>query len=91
MAHFAWNLEVNTCALRHALAWTPDPIPAVGQRRPPKPLEGCRQPEVAEKVGVPIENLKNLAVHPEGKQLVFDAATEEPRGEIWVLEDFLLR
>lgn len=36
-----------------------------------------------EKVGIPMENIKNLAVHPDGRQLVFDAATEEPTHEIW--------
>jgi len=42
-------------------------------------------------VGIPMEGIKNLAVHPDGKQLVFDAATEEPTREIWALENFLAR
>jgi hypothetical protein len=79
-------------APRHALTWTPDQrflllvrgddrslwkVPAAGGQ--------------AEKVGVPMENLKNLAVHPDGRQFVFDAATEEPTHEIWALENFLSR
>jgi len=42
-------------------------------------------------VGIPMESLENLAVHPDGRQFVFDAATEEPTREIWALENFLSR
>jgi Tol biopolymer transport system component len=83
--------EGSTGSLRHALTWTPDQrfllwvrgdgslwkVPAAGG-----------QPE---KVGIPMENIKNLAVHPDGRQFVFDAATEEPTREIWALENFLSR
>jgi len=79
----------DTGPLRQSLAWTPDQrfllwvrgnrslwrVPAAGGE--------------AEKVGIPMENLKNLAVHPDGRQFVFDAATEEPGHEIWALENFL--
>jgi hypothetical protein len=85
------NLELSTGPLRHALAWTSDQrfllwvrgdgslwkVPATGRQ--------------AEKVGIPMENIKNLLVHPDGSQFVFDAATEEPTREIWVLENFLSR
>jgi Tol biopolymer transport system component len=82
----------DTGTLRHALAWTPDQrflllvrgddrslwkVPAAGGQ--------------AEKMGIPMENIKNLAVHPDGRQFVFDAATEEPTREIWALENFLSR
>jgi Tol biopolymer transport system component len=83
--------EGSTGSLRHALTWTPDQrfllwvrgdgslwkVPAAGG-----------QPE---KVGIPMENIKNLAVHPDGRQFVFDAATEEPTREIWALDNFLAR
>jgi Tol biopolymer transport system component len=83
--------EGSTGSLRHALAWTPDQrfllwvrgdgslwkVPAAGGQ--------------AEKVGLPMENIKNLAVHPDGRQFVFDAATEEPTEEIWALENLLAR
>jgi hypothetical protein len=85
------NLELSTGPLRHSLAWTRDQrfllwvrgngslwkVPAAGGQ--------------AEKVGIPMENIKNLAVHPDGKQFVFDAATEEPTQEIWALENLLSR
>jgi hypothetical protein len=38
-----------------------------------------------------MEDLKNLAVHPDGRQFVFDAATEAPGHEIWALDNFLPR
>jgi Tol biopolymer transport system component len=81
----------NTGPLRQSLAWTRDQrfllwvrgngslwkVPALGGQ--------------AEKVGLPMVNIKNLAVHPDGRQFVFDAATEEPGHEIWALENFLPR
>jgi Tol biopolymer transport system component len=88
----AANLEQFTGALRHALAWTPDQRFLLWVRGDDRSLwkvsaAGGR----AEKVGIPMESLKNLAVHPDGRQLVFDAATEEPTNEIWALENFLSR
>jgi len=85
------NLELSTGPLRHSLAWTRDQrfllwvrgngslwkVPALGGQ--------------AERVDIPMENIKNLALHPDGRQLVFDAATEEPTREIWALENFLSR
>jgi hypothetical protein len=40
---------------------------------------------------MPMGDIKNLAVHPDGRQFVFDAQTEEPGHEIWALENFLPR
>jgi hypothetical protein len=86
------NSDQFTGALRHALAWTPDQRFLLWVRGDDRtlwkvPVAGGQ----AEKVGLPMESLKNLAVHPDGKQLVFDAATEEPMREIWALDSFLSR
>lgn len=79
----------DTGPLRQSLTWTPDQrflLWVRGNRTLWKvPAAGGQ----AEKVGIPMENLKNLAVHPDGRQFVFDAATEEPGHEIWALENFL--
>ena len=88
----AANSDQFTGALRHALAWTPDQrflLWVQGDDRSlwKVPVAGGQ----AEKVGIPMESPKNLAVHPDGRQLVFDAATEEPTREIWALENFLSR
>jgi hypothetical protein len=86
------SLEGGTGALRQGLAWTPDQRFLLWVRGDDRslwkvPVSGG-QPE---KVGIPMENIKNLAVHPDGRQLVFDAATEDPTHEIWALENFLPR
>jgi len=83
--------ELYSGAVRHALSWTPDQrfllwVRADGSLWKVPALGGQ-----AEKVGIPMENIKNLAVHPDGRQLVFDAATEEPTEEIWALENFFSR
>jgi Tol biopolymer transport system component len=88
----AANSEQFTGALRHALAWTPDQRSLLWVQGDDRslwkvPVAGGQ----AEKVGIPMQSLKNLAVHPDGRQLVFDAATEEPTREIWALENFLSR
>ena len=88
----AANSEQFTGAFRQALAWTPDQrflLWVQGDDRSlwKVPVAGGQ----AEKVGIPMQNIKNLAVHPDGRQLVFDAATEEPTQEIWALENFLSR
>ncbi|MGH9253548.1 MAG: hypothetical protein ACRD3C_03150 [Vicinamibacterales bacterium] len=85
------GLELWTGGLRHALAWTRDQrflLWVRGDKALWKVPAAGGQPE---KVGIPMENLKNLAVHPDGRQFVFDAATEEPGHEIWALENFLPR
>jgi len=81
-----------TGALRHALAWTPDQRFLLWVRGDDRSL--WKVPAAggeAGKVGIPMESIKNLAVHPDGRQLVFDAATEEPTEEIWALENFFSR
>jgi Tol biopolymer transport system component len=83
--------EGDTGALRQSLAWSRDQRFLLWVRADKSlwkvPATGGRP----EKVGIPMENLKNLAVHPDGRQLVFDAATEEPTEEIWALPNFLSR
>jgi Tol biopolymer transport system component len=82
---------MGTGQLRQALAWTPDQrfllfvqgdgalwkVPALGGK--------------AEKVGISMGFIKNPAVHPDGKQIVFDAAGEGGGGPggVWALENFL--
>jgi sugar lactone lactonase YvrE len=81
--------ELGTGALRQALAWTPDQryllwvqgddgalwkVPVLGGQ--------------ADKVGIPMEFIKNLAVHPDGKQIVFDAGSPGI-SEVWALENVL--
>ncbi|MGH9253546.1 MAG: LpqB family beta-propeller domain-containing protein [Vicinamibacterales bacterium] len=81
----------STGSLRQALAWTRDQrflLWVRGDKSLWKVPAAGGQPE---KVGIPMENIKNLAVHPDGRQLVFDAATGEPTEEIWALENFLPR
>jgi len=88
----AANSEQFTGALRHALAWTPDQRFLLWVRGDDRSL--WKVPAAggeAGKVGIPMESIKNLAVHPDGRQLVFDAATEEPTEEIWALENFFSR
>jgi hypothetical protein len=80
--------ELGTGWYRNSLAWTRDQrflLFARADKSLWKVPAAGGQPE---KVGIPIENLKNLAVHPDGRQLVFDAATEEPTEEILALENF---
>ncbi|MBI2185700.1 MAG: PD40 domain-containing protein [Acidobacteria bacterium] len=83
--------ELGTGWHRQALAWTRDQRFLLWVRGDKSlwkvPTAGGRP----EKVGIPMENIKNLAVHPDGRQFVFDAATEEPTEEIWALENFLSR
>jgi Tol biopolymer transport system component len=86
------SLELDAGAPRHALAWTPDQRFLLWVRGDDRSL--WKVPAAggqAEKVGLPMENIKNLAVHPDGRQFVFDAATEAPTREIWALENFLSR
>jgi hypothetical protein len=80
--------ELGTGWYRHSLAWTRDQrflLWVRGDKTLWKVAAAGGQPE---KVGIPMENIKNLAVHPDGRQLVFDAATEEPTEEILALENF---
>jgi Tol biopolymer transport system component len=83
--------ELGTTWHLHSLAWTRDQRFLLWAREDKHlwkvPVAGG-QPE---KVGIPMEGIKNLAVHPDGRQFVFDAATEEPTREIWALENFLAR
>jgi hypothetical protein len=83
------NSEQFTGALRHALAWTPDSRSLLWVRGDDRTLwkvpAAGGQPE---KVGIPMQNIKNLALHPDGRQLVFDAETEEPTEEILALKNF---
>jgi WD40 repeat protein len=83
--------ELGTTWHLHSLAWTRDQRFLLWAREDKHlwkvPVAGG-QPE---KVGIPMEGIKNLAVHPDGRQLVFDAATEEPTREIWALENVLSR
>jgi Tol biopolymer transport system component len=83
--------ELGTTWHLHSLAWTRDQRFLMWAREDKSlwrvPAAGG-QPE---KVGIPMEGIKNLAVHPDGRQLVFDAATEEPTHEVWALENFLAR
>jgi Tol biopolymer transport system component len=83
--------ELGTTWHLNSLAWTRDQRFLLWAREDKRlwkvPVAGG-QPE---KVGIPMEGIKNLAVHPDGRQLVFDAATEEPTREIWALENFLSR
>jgi len=89
--------EMGTGALRQALAWTPDQrfllwvrgdgtlwkVPALGGK--------------AEKVDISMGFIKNLAVRPDGKQIVFDAGTGGVfnmglgggTAAVWALENFL--
>jgi Tol biopolymer transport system component len=83
--------ELGTGALRQALAWTPDQrfllwvrgdgalwkVPALGGQ--------------AEKVGIAMASIKNLAVHPDGKRIVFSGVGEPntSTSAIWALENFL--
>jgi len=81
--------EMGSGANRHSLAWSRDQrflLWVRGDKNLWKVPVAGGQPE---KVGIPMENIKNLAVHPDGRQLVFDAATEEPTREIWALENLL--
>ena len=85
----AANLEQFTGALRHALAWTPDSRFLLWVRGDDRtmwkvPASGGEP----EKVGIPMTNMKNLALHPDGKQLIFDAETDPPTEEILALENF---
>jgi hypothetical protein len=81
--------EMGSGANRHSLAWSRDQRFLLWVREDKHlwkvPVAGG-QPE---KVGIPMDGIKNLAVHPDGRQLVFDAATEEPTREIWALEKLL--
>jgi hypothetical protein len=83
--------ELGTTWHLNSLAWTRDQRFLLWAREDKHlwkvPVAGG-QPE---KVGIPMEGIKNLAVHPDGRQVVFDAATEEPTREIWALENFLTR
>jgi sugar lactone lactonase YvrE len=86
------NSEQFTGSLRQSLAWTPDQrfllwVQGDDRRLWKVPAAGGRP----EKVGMPMGDIKNLAVHPDGRQFVFDAQTEEPGHEIWALENFLPR
>jgi dipeptidyl aminopeptidase/acylaminoacyl peptidase len=68
------NSDQFTGALRHALAWTPDQrflLWVQGDDRSlwKVPVAGGH----AEKVGIPMQSLKNLAVHPDGRQIVFES------------------
>ncbi len=79
----------GTGELRQALAWTPDQrfllfvqedgalwkVPALGGE--------------AEKVGISMGGIKSPAVRPDGKQIVFGAATGGGTREVWALENFL--
>ena len=91
------SFEMGTGALRQALAWTPDQrfllwvrgdgalwkVPALGGK--------------AEKVDISMGFIKNLAVRPDGKQIVFDAGTGGVfnmglgggTAAVWALENFL--
>jgi Tol biopolymer transport system component len=86
------NSDQFTGALRHALAWTPDQRFLLWVQGDDRSL--WKVPVAsghAEKVGIPMQSLKNLAVHPDGRQIVFDAAAEEATREIWALDGFLSR
>jgi Tol biopolymer transport system component len=88
----AANSEQFTGALRQGLAWTADQRFLLWVQGDDKSL--WKVPAAggqAEKVGIPMESIKNLAVHPDGRQLVFDAATDQPTEEIRALENFLSR
>jgi Tol biopolymer transport system component len=47
------------------------------------PLHGGQ----ARKLDLEVTNARNLQIHPDGRQVVFEAG--ENRGEVWVLENFL--
>ncbi len=81
---------------RFILTWTPDDRYLVFGKevRPGEPrpeIELWRVPATGgepQKLDLPaLKNLENVRIHPDGRRIVFVAG--EPKGEVWVMENFL--
>jgi Tol biopolymer transport system component len=78
-----------------SLAWTPDSktILYARQKEPAPTFSTVEVLRVAveggepEPIGLEMEMLSQLRIHPDGRRLAFVAG--EPSGELWVMEDFL--
>ncbi len=81
--------ELGTGALLQALSWTPDQLYLIWVRGDRTLWKVPSTGGPAEKVGIPMQFVKNLALRPDGKQMVFDATDQEPTEEVWALENFL--
>jgi Tol biopolymer transport system component len=80
---------IGTSWLRQALTWTPDQryllfVRGTGVLWKVPVLGGP-----AEEVGIPMKNIKNLAVRPDGTEIVFDGSTGGSIGQVWALENLL--
>ncbi len=83
----------------HRLIWTPDGqkiLFTLRRQDPAKPLNSDQTFELwqvssaggqPQKVGLAMERLRDLALHPDGKRLAFAAGQNKP--EVWVMENFL--
>ena len=81
--------ELGTGALLQALSWTPDQLYLIWVRGDRTLWKVPSTGGPAEKVGIPMQFVKNLALRPDGKQMVFDATDQGPTEEVWALENFL--
>lgn len=73
-----------------AIAWTRDSRAVLFARPGRSALELWGVPAEggeARKLGLAMEGLRDLRVHPDGRRIVFGAG--QPRAEVWVMENFL--
>jgi Tol biopolymer transport system component len=83
----------------HRLIWTPDGqkiLFTLRRQDPAKPVNSDQTFELwqvsaaggqPQKVGLAMERLRDLNLHPDGKRLAFAAGQSKP--EVWVMENFL--
>ena len=83
----------------HRLIWTPDGqkiLFTLRRQDPAKPVNSDQTFELwqvsaaagqPQKVGLAMERLRDLSLHPDGKRLAFGAGQSKP--EVWMMENFL--
>ena len=95
MARFSSHSNVRERNKGLGLAWSPDQRylffvkPEGGSGDGSKavwrvPLAGGE----AENIGISMNRIRGLQIHPDGRRLTFDSAISAPQ-EVWVLENFL--
>ena len=71
-----------------SIAWTPDGRYLLFAKRDELwriPVEGGEPQEL----GIAMENLHEIRVHPDGRRIAFTARDARDGGQVWVMENFL--
>ena len=81
-----FRLDSNTDVLT-PLSWTPDSRYLLYRNEQGQVWRVSVSEGEARKLSIPIQGLRELRVHPDGKQVAI--LVQQPGSEIWVLENFL--